>query len=45
MRCRTDIGFPKCCKLGIGLAATFVLCLNTAVAQTRYTVIDLGTLG
>jgi probable HAF family extracellular repeat protein len=32
-------------KLSFGLATLFLLCVATAVAQTTYTVTDLGTLG
>ena len=36
---------PKCCKLGFVLVSALLLFLSSAVAQTRYTVINLGTLG
>jgi probable HAF family extracellular repeat protein len=32
-------------KVGFGLATLVLLCVGTAVAQTTYTVTDLGTLG
>jgi len=32
-------------KLVLGLATVVLLCCGTAVAQTTYTVTDLGTLG
>jgi uncharacterized membrane protein len=34
----------SCWKLGLGLAMVVLLCLKTALAQTTYTVTDLGTL-
>jgi len=45
MKATNEARLRKCWKLSFGLAALVLLCLGTAVAQTKYKVTDLGTLG
>jgi probable HAF family extracellular repeat protein len=45
MKATNQTTFRKYCKFSFGLATLVLVCLGTAVAQTTYTVTDLGTLG
>jgi probable HAF family extracellular repeat protein len=45
MKPANEVRLSKYWKLCLGLATLVLLCLGTAIAQTTYTVTDLGTLG
>ncbi len=45
MKATNEARLRKHWKLSFGLATLVLLCLKTAVAQTAYTVTDVGTLG
>ncbi len=45
MKTTNTTRLQKYSKLGFGVATLVLLCLKTAIAQTTYTVTDLGTLG
>ncbi len=45
MKAISETRLRNCGKFGLGLATLVLLCVGTTVAQTTYTVTDLGTLG
>jgi hypothetical protein len=45
MKSTNEVALRKYWRLSFGLVTLVLLCLGTAVAQPKYKVTDLGTLG